>query len=86
MSTHKEIKMAEEVKQEETGNVPAAELTINDLNAVKTILDVASQRGAFRANELEAVGKIYNKLNAFLESVTPKQPETPEQQSETQGG
>lgn len=79
--------MAEEVKQEAAAaGAPAAELTINDLNAVKTIMDVASQRGAFRANELEAVGKIYNKLNAFLESVTPKQPEAAEQQSETQGG
>lgn len=57
---------------------PAPELTINDLAAVRTILDVASQRGAFRANELEAVGKIYNKLNSFLESVTPKQEEKSE--------
>ena len=50
----------------------AAELTINDLNAIRTIIDVASTRGAFRGNELEAVGKTFNKLNAFLESVAPK--------------
>ena len=55
------------------GQVPA-ELTINDLNAIKTIIDVASTRGAFRANEMESVGKVFNKLNSFLESVTPKQP------------
>ena len=57
-----------------------AELTINDLNAIKTIIDVASTRGAFRANEMESVGKVFNKLNSFLESVTPKAPaegETP---------
>lgn len=57
------------------GTPSAPELTINDLNAVRTILDVASTRGAFRANEMEAVGKIFNKLNSFLEAVTPKQPE-----------
>jgi len=32
-----------------------AELNLNDLAALKSIIDVATQRGAFRANELEAV-------------------------------
>ena len=48
------------------------ELNISDLAAVKSIIDVASQRGAFRANELEAVGKTYNKLSNFLDSITKK--------------
>lgn len=47
-----------------------AELNINDLMAVKSIIEIASQRGAFKAAELEAVGKTFNKLNSFLESVT----------------
>ena len=51
---------------------PAADLNINDLVAIRSIIDVASQRGAFKAAELEAVGKTFNKLNAFLESVTAK--------------
>lgn len=50
-----------------------ADLNISDLAAIKSIIDVASQRGAFRAAELEAVGKTYNKLNTFLESVTKKE-------------
>ena len=50
----------------------AADLNINDLAALRSILDVASSRGAFKAAELEAVGKIYNKLNSFLEAVTKK--------------
>jgi hypothetical protein len=67
--------MTEEVKAEQKPAEQAAapELTINDLNAVRTIIDVASSRGAFKANELEAVGKVYNKLNTFLESVAPAQ-------------
>lgn len=53
---------------------PAApDLNINDLAALRSILDVASSRGAFKAAELEAVGKIYNKLNSFLEAVTKKE-------------
>lgn len=51
----------------------APDLNISDLVALKSIIDVASQRGAFKANELEAVGKTYNKLNNFLESVAKKE-------------
>lgn len=56
----------------------APDLNVSDLTAVKSIIDVATQRGAFRANELEDVGKIYNKLTAFLESIA-------EQQKNSQG-
>jgi hypothetical protein len=48
------------------------ELNLSDLGAIKSIIDVASQRGAFKANELESVGKIYNRLSAFLDSVAKK--------------
>jgi hypothetical protein len=67
--------MAEEVKQEQPQAQPEAkapELTINDLGALRTIVDVATQRGAFKAAEMESVGKVYNRLASFLESVTPK--------------
>lgn len=46
------------------------ELNINDLQALRTIIDIASQRGAFKATELEAVGKTFNRLNRFLEEVS----------------
>lgn len=49
------------------------EININDLAAVKSIIDVASQRGAFRANEMEAVGKTYNKIASFLDTITKKE-------------
>jgi hypothetical protein len=67
--------MTEEVKQDaaasQQAEQPGTDLTISDLNALKTIIDVATQRGAFKAAEMEAVGKVYNKLNNFLASVTP---------------
>lgn len=53
----------------EQANAPAPDLNISDLNTVKSIIDIATQRGAFKANELEAVGKAYNKLSAFLDHV-----------------
>ena len=49
-----------------------ADLNVSDLAAIKSIIDVATQRGAFRAPELEAVGKVYNKLSNFLDTITKK--------------
>jgi hypothetical protein len=68
------------MEQENTQPAPAAEpqtpaapdLNLSDLASLRSILEVASSRGAFKAAELEAVGKTFNKLNAFLESVATK--------------
>ena len=68
-----EVKAPEAPAQTETAAQAAPDLNINDLAALRSILDVASQRGAFKAAELEAVGKIYNKLNTFLEAVSKKE-------------
>jgi hypothetical protein len=48
-------------------------LSIGDLKNLSTVLDVASTRGAFKANEMAGVGFLYNKLQAFLAKVAPEQ-------------
>lgn len=55
------------------GSPQGPELNLSDLGAIKSIIDVASQRGAFKANELESVGKVYNRLSAFLDTVAKKE-------------
>ena len=50
---------------------PQSDLSIGDLRNLSTVIDVASTRGAFRANEMAMVGAVYNKLQAFLARVTP---------------
>jgi hypothetical protein len=67
-----EMKHVTEESSEQTPQPNGTDLNISDLNAVKSIIDVATQRGAFKAAELEAVGKIYNRLQSFLDSVTKK--------------
>lgn len=47
----------------------SADLNVNDLNGMKTIIDLASSRGAFKPNEMMAVGQIYMKLSNFLATV-----------------
>lgn len=66
----KETKQTEAVTQpQETEQSTAPNLTVQDLIIVAQIIQVSSQRGAFRADELEKIGGLYNKLIAFLESV-----------------
>jgi hypothetical protein len=52
-----------------------AELSIADLQNIKTLIDVAVRRGAFVAGELTSVGAVYDRLSTFLSSVTPPQQE-----------
>ena len=59
------------------------ELTIQDLAAMRTLVDVASARGAFRPNEMVSVGTLYDKLNAFLTEIQ-KQAEAAKAQQEAE--
>ena len=64
-------------------------LTIADLKNLATILDVASTRGAFKANEMAGVGFLYNKLQAFLAKVAPQEEQAGDKKAEapaTAGG
>lgn len=50
--------------------------SIQDLLQVKNIIEVASSRGAFRADELTTVGSCYDKLKMFLDLAVAKAEET----------
>jgi hypothetical protein len=67
--------MTEQVETQEEQQTTAPEkdssndLNIQDLSAMKSIIDVASTRGAFKPSEMLMVGTVYNKLSAFLDAV-----------------
>jgi hypothetical protein len=64
----------EESAPAQNDSAPSApDLTIQDLATLKQIIDVATSRGAFKANELEGVGKAYNKLDLFLTTIADQQ-------------
>lgn len=71
----------QEIQQEQvTEQQPAPSLTLQDLVLVAQIIQIGSQRGAFRAEELADVGNLYTKLIAFLQAtgaLTPANPEEP---------
>ena len=61
-----------------TTSIEPVQLTIADLQLLGRIIDLASRRGAFQANELSQVGDAFNKLSGFLayvESVQTKETE-----------
>ena len=51
-------------------------LSINDLITLRKIVEIASERGAFRAPELTAVGQVYDRMNTWLSSVLPAEEES----------
>lgn len=53
------------------------DITRNDLVQLQRIVEVAQQRGAFRANEMTVVGTTYNRLSAWLEQTKPVEAEAP---------
>ena len=53
--------------QTQAGQQPAG-LSLTDLITVTQIIQLSSQRGAFRAEEMGQVGALYTKLVAFLQS------------------
>lgn len=50
-------------------------ISLNDLQLLLQIVDLASKRGAFQGAELSQVGGIFDKLNAFLAFVAQQQAE-----------
>lgn len=43
----------------------------NDLQMMMSVIDVCSERGAFKGDELYVVGTLRQKLSNFIESITP---------------
>ena len=59
----------ENVNVEEAGG--DVQLTIQDIVLAANIIDLATQRGAFKAAEAGQVGAAFNKLVAFVKANTP---------------
>jgi len=64
----KKEKQVEAPAQTEAEQQAAPSLTLQDLVLVAQIIQLTSTRGTFRAEEMEQVGGLYNKLIAFLQS------------------
>ena len=59
-------------------------ITLNDLVLLRNIVNVASKRGAFSAEEFSDIGAVYNKVDTFLKMNLKKMDETEEDKSPTE--
>ena len=64
--------------------VPVEVLNVQDLVDIANLIDVVTQRGAFRADELSAAGALYDKLKTFLATLMPKE-ETSTEENKVEG-
>lgn len=70
---------SEYIEEEVTAANPSPEITLQDLQLMKQIIDICSSRAVFKPTEMAAVGTVYNKLDSFLQAVS-------EQQKTAEGG
>ena len=63
--------MSDQEVVQDAAPAAAPELTIADLQNIRSVIDMAARRGAFGAGEMAAVGGVFNKLDTFLTAVTP---------------
>lgn len=58
------------MENQEQAQQPIA-LNLQDLRVLAGAVEIGATRGAYRANEMEIVGAMYNKLALFLKANTP---------------
>jgi hypothetical protein len=63
------------------------QLNLNDFVTVVNIIDVCTERGSFKGNELLTVGTLRERFSAFVKANTPAETtaETPLEETETEG-
>lgn len=79
-TTNTEAEMPEAEAGAEAG-IPES-INLSDLGTLLQIVDLATQRGAFRGAELTQVGAVFDKLNTFLSYVQQQQAERDEEQTD----
>lgn len=75
--------MSEETQQTQQTEQP--NVSIGDIMILKQVVEVATARGALRANELSQVGVVYDRVNAWLDSVMPPEEVTTSEDEDNQG-
>jgi len=85
MAKQKVKEMEEQTVETQENNVPES-ISLQDLQVLLQIVDLASSRGAFRGPELTQVGAIFDKLNSFLTFISQQQREKAEAEAKASEG
>lgn len=63
---------------EAESGITISAITIQDLAALRAVVEIAATRGAFHANEMANIGNLYNKLDGFLRQLEQPAVSTPD--------
>ena len=66
-------------------NETKTDITVQDIASVKAIIELASSRGAFKPSEMVPVGQLYNKIEAFLNSLPTQEPSQVQDEVQSEG-
>lgn len=77
------MKLTKEKLMSEENTTPEVAITIQDLVLAANIIDLASQRGAFKAAEASQVGACFEKIVAFVNANQPPAPQPAEDAAAT---
>ena len=80
-----EVAPAETTETAEQGQTGIDSISLQDLQVLANVVDLATQRGAFRGNELTQVGAVFDKLSGFLQQVAAAQAENAEGEEPAEG-
>jgi Zn-dependent peptidase ImmA (M78 family) len=72
MSDEVTMPESQEAVKEQPAQQPGPDLNMRDLDLLKRLLEVAIERAAYKAEECEVVGKIFNKLSTFINAASKK--------------
>jgi hypothetical protein len=68
-----EVENVDVVDQAPEGETVKVSISLQDFTAMINIIDIVSQRGAFKGEELESVGRVRNRLVNFVQAASPQQ-------------
>ena len=83
-AVNEEVATAETDSPEAEGSEVPESIGLQDLQVLAQIVDLASQRGAFRGNELTQVGAVFDKLSTFLNFVAEQNKANEEAEAEAE--
>ena len=71
---------------EETNQIDQEQpnLSIGDIVVLKQVVEIATSRGALKAEELSAVGAVYDRVGKWLASVIPTEQDVQEEQTDSE--
>ena len=85
MTEVNENQVSTDAPAEMPGTQTPTGIQIADLQTILNIIDLASSRGAFRANELTQVGQIADKLGSFLRGLAEQEKAKQEAEGTAEG-